>query len=115
MVKIALGSYAYVREGQPINNDPFEQTYHNIINQTTPSKSRVILVNGNDYAIDHVFWPIEYDTTQENREMSVIMGRYSDTDNVNTLIADQTRQLTIEKRKLTLCLNNDTHTTRAHL
>jgi len=97
MVKTALGFYAYVREGHPISNNPFEQTYHNIINQTTPGKSRIILVNGNDYATDHVFWPIEYDTTAETRKMSVIMGKYSDTDKVSTLITDQTRQLAIAK------------------
>ena len=99
MVSDALGAWAYVPQTSSgtITNNPFNQTYAQIIGQGGVTKSRVILVNGQAPA-NSVFWPLAYSPPDngpnENNPAAgtVIDGYYTNTTDLNTMVQTQKQQ-----------------------
>jgi hypothetical protein len=98
LVSNELGAWAYVPQfnGTVITNNPFGQTYTQIINQGGTAKSRVILVNGQSTL--PVFWPLAYSPPDNGPNEgnpaygTVIAGYYTDTTTLNTMLQTQKQQ-----------------------
>ncbi|WP_310832170.1 phosphatidylinositol-specific phospholipase C domain-containing protein [Paenibacillus pedocola] len=90
LVKQTLGDYAYTRKNDLSNrimNDPFDNTYTEIINQSGSAKSRVILVN--DKSEDPVFWPKTYSPPDNNKNNNTLYGYYTDTNKLDYMLNEQ--------------------------
>jgi hypothetical protein len=88
-VKAYMGNFVYVPEvsGGSITNNPFEQTYNQIVTQNSSApQSRAILVLGVDSPPDPAFWPVSY-SPPDNGMM--VFGSYANTDDLSTMIQDQ--------------------------
>ncbi len=68
-------------------NNPFNQTYDDIIQQSGEAKSRIILVNDN--SSDPVFWPAPYSPPDSDSNNGVLSGYYSNKDNPQDNTASQ--------------------------
>jgi hypothetical protein len=92
LVKQRLGGRAYVRymsNGRYTNN-PFDQTYNDIVSQSGSVQSTVILVNGR--SDDCVFWPSEFSPPDNVGNSDVLAGLYTDTHDLEPMIAAQAQQ-----------------------
>jgi hypothetical protein len=91
LVKEKLGPYAYAHESN-VSNDPFNESYSDIINQSGTKMSRAILVNGPS-SDDPVFWPDTYNPAyNEFKAGAETTGFYTKTTNLNYMIETQTDQ-----------------------
>ncbi|HEY0074043.1 MAG TPA: phosphatidylinositol-specific phospholipase C domain-containing protein [Abditibacteriaceae bacterium] len=99
LVKAQLGEYAYMRQGDTDNytNNPFEQTYEQIISQSGKKRSTVILVN--DRSSDPIFWPRDFSPPFKESD-NVIAGGYTDTSDREEMIAKQSSKFEATKRPI---------------
>jgi hypothetical protein len=84
-VASAVGDYVYVPESG-YGNNPFFQTYEQIVTQgSTSPRSRAIVVMADDDP-PTPFWPVSYSPPDNG---DVVSGLYSNTDDVTLMINDQ--------------------------
>jgi hypothetical protein len=85
-VKQKLGDFAYRNLGA---NDPFKAPYKEIISQGGQYKSRVILATDTPLGDEDTFWPAAWCVPDDNRNQTVIVGKYTDATEVDKVVKGQ--------------------------
>ncbi|HEX3584158.1 MAG TPA: hypothetical protein VH087_20505 [Thermoanaerobaculia bacterium] len=88
-VKAIVGRWAYRNTG---TNDPFNETYKDIIGQGGDFKSRVILTTETSLGDDVYFWPSEYCPPDNDRSQELLAGVYTDTTDPDDAVSTQASQ-----------------------
>lgn len=101
MVEQFISGYAYVPEfsNGVLTNNPFNQTYSQIISQNSTG-SKVILIDSSmdDFSQGSIFWPSSFSPPDSNDMSDYFYGRYSNTSSLSCMLGWQNSEFTAAGR-----------------